>query len=348
MHGLEARATVILTAWHVVEGQIEGPAVVKGLATVYDNLSTLLAAGVPLIRSLRTVSAGLRGRLQQVILQVTGSVEKGAPLSDAMSLHPKVFAGLDVMIIHAAEESGNLAEALDLLGKWYKFSKRIRSLTLSGLALPILVIHLAAVLFPLPGLALGGWDFAAYGRSVLLLLLVLFYIPAMLVICVIRFTPETGIARRTLDLFSLKIPGLGRARYKLALSRYCWIFHITSKAGMPITECAEMAIEGTGNTVVANLFRPTVASVNAGNPFSEGLSSKLPPEFIEPWRIGEETGQIDEITKRLAEKNAESAEFWFKQFAIWFPRIVYAVLCLIMIVMVFKGYANIYGGLLDL
>jgi len=322
--------------------------VVKGLATVYDNLSTLLAAGVPLIRSLRTVSSGLRGRLQQVFLQMTGSVEKGIPLSDAMSLHPKVFARLDVMIIHAAEESGNLAEMLDLLGKWYKFSKRIMSLTLSGLALPILMIHLAAVIFPIQALALGGWDFAAYGRSVLLILLVLFYIPATLIICIMRFTPKTGIARRMLEGFSLKIPLLGRALYKLALSRYCWIFHITSKAGMPISECADLAIKGTDNVVVAELFRPALASVKAGNPFSDGLSSKLPPEFLEPWRIGEETGQIDEITKRLAEKNAESAEFWFKQFAIWFPRFVYAVIGLVMIIMVFKGYAALYGGLLDL
>lgn len=320
---------------------------VKGLATVYDNLSTLLAAGVPLIRSLRTVSAGLRGRLRQAFLQVVESIQKGLPLTDAMGMHPKVFAQLDIMIIHAAEESGNLAESLDLLGKWYEFSKRIKSRTLSGLALPIVVIHVAAFVIPVQALVMGGWDFKAYGHSVLLILLVLCYIPAAVIISVMRFTPETGLARRTLDRFSLTIPGLGKALYKLALSRYCWIFHITSKAGMPITECADMAIKGTGNTVVANLFTQAVASVKAGNPFSEGLSSKLPPEFLEPWRIGEETGQIDEITKRLAEKNAEAAEFWFKQFATWFPRIVYAVICAIMIVMVFKGYANIYGGLLN-
>jgi len=320
--------------------------VVKGLATVYDNLSTLLAAGVPLIRSLRTVSAGLRGRLRQAFVQVAETIQKGMPLTDAMGMHPKVFAQLDIMIIHAAEESGNLAESLDLLGKWYEFSKRTKSRTLSGLALPILVIHAAAFMVPMPQLILGGWDVNAYFHSVLGILAIP-YILAALIIGVMRFTPETGLARRTLDRFSLTIPGLGKALYKLALSRYCWIFHITSKAGMPITECADMAIKGTGNTVVANLFTQAVASVKAGNPFSEGLSSKLPPEFLEPWRIGEETGQIDEITKRLAEKNAEAAEFWFKQFATWFPRIVYAVICAIMIVMVFRGYANIYGGLLN-
>ena len=319
----------------------------KGLATVYDDLSTLLAAGVPLIRSLRTVSAGLRGRLQQVFLQVTGSVEKGIPLSDAMSSHPKVFARLDVMIIHAAEESGNLAEALGLLGKWYEFSRRIRNLTLSGLALPILMIHLAAVLFPVPALALGGWDFEAYFRSVLLTLAIPYMLGAA-IIGVMHLTPQTGIARRTFDSVLLHIPFfLGRALYKLAISRYCWIFHITSKAGMPITECSEMAANGAGNMAAADLFRACTASVKAGNPFSDGLSPRLPPEFVEPWRVGEETGRLDEISKRLAEKNGEAAEFWFNQFAFWFPRVVYAVIAAVMIVKVFKGYAGLYGGLPD-
>ena len=319
---------------------------VKGLGTVYDNLSTLLAAGVPLIRSLRTVSAGLRGRLQQTFLQVVESIQKGMPLSDAMGAHPKVFAQLDIMIIHAAEESGNLAESLDLLGQWYQFSKRIKGRTLSGLALPIVVIHAAAFMIPMPRLLLGGWDVGVYFHSALSILAIP-YILAALIIGVICLTPQTGLARRTLDRFSLIIPGLGRARYKLALSRYCWIFHITCKAGMPVTECADLAVKGTGNTVVAELFRPAVASVKAGNPFSEGLSSKLPLDFLEPWRVGEETGRIDEMSKRLAENNAETAEFWFKQFATWFPRFVYFVILIIMAVMVVMGYANLYGGMLN-
>ncbi|MBN2270167.1 MAG: type II secretion system F family protein [Sedimentisphaerales bacterium] len=320
----------------------------KGLATVYDNLSTLLAAGVPLIRSLRTVSAGLKGRLRQVFAKATSTVEKGMPLSEAMSLHPKVFARLDIMIIHAAEESGNLAEALDMLGHWYEFSRRIRNLTLASLALPILMAHLAAVIYPVPALVWSDWDFAAYRRTALLIVLVLCYIPAALIICIIRFTPQTGAMRRIVDRISLRMPlFLGRALRKLALSRYCWIFHMTSQAGMPITECSEMAANGAGNMVVADLFMACTASVKAGNSFSDGLSPKLPPEFVEPWRIGEETGRLDEISKRLAQKNGEDAEFWFKQFAVWFPRAYYGVIAAVMIVMVFKGYANLYGGLLN-
>jgi type II secretory pathway component PulF len=99
---------------------------------------------------------------------------------------------------------------------------------------------------------------------------------------------------------------------------------------------------------VADLFRACTASVKAGNPFSEGLSSRLPPEFIEPWKIGEETGELDQIAKRLADTNAEAAEFWFNQFAFWFPRIVYISLLLAMAAIVIYWFVSLYGSVLSI
>jgi hypothetical protein len=61
------------------------------------------------------------------------------------------------------------------------------------------------------------------------------------------------------------------------------------------------------------------------------------------WKIGEETGNLDEVTKRLAQQNIEVAEFWFQEFARWFPRFVYCLIALFMIISVFKGYSRIYS-----
>jgi len=318
----------------------------KHLARAYYNLSTLLQAGVPVTRSLKVVTAGLRAPLQKAFARVAEGVSKGNPVAEGLKMSPRVFAPLDIMMIRAAEESGNLPEALSLLSKWYEFTRRLKWLIISGLGLPFLLIHCAAVLGPFPKLALGGWDVERYVRSVLFIL-ALFYVPALTIILIMRFTPYKGIARRALDQASLKIPVLGKALYRLALSQYCWVFHMTSKAGMPVTECAEMAAEGTGNSAVAELFRPAVDSVRAGNPFSDGLSPKLPLEFLEPWRVAEETGGLDDISKRLAENNGESAEFRFKEFAVWFPRIIYFIIMFIMAYMVFQGYGMIYGSLLS-
>lgn len=315
--------------------------VAKDLAVAYYNLSTMLDAGVPIVRSLNTVTSGLKGSGRRTFEQLTKTVSKGNPISEAMALSPEIFVPLDIMIVQAAETSGNLAESLALLSKWHEFSKRIKKKILSELALPILLIHLTAFIAPVPSLALGGWQIGPFITSALIILS-LFYIPAAIIFAIMCFTPQTGSLRRGLDRVSLRIPlFLGRALYKLALSRYCWVFHMLCKAGVSIINCAEMAVAGTGNAVVAELFRPVGTAARTGNPLSEGLSSKLPGEFIELWRIGEETGSLDDITKRLADNNAEAAEFWFREFARWMPRFVYGLVCLVIIYFIFANLGKI-------
>jgi len=154
-------------------------------------------------------------------------------------------------------------------------------------------------------------------------------------------TPKTGPARRVLDKVVLRIPILGKAFRKLAISRFCWAFHMLCKAGVPYSESVEMAISVTGNLVVADLFKPTAESVKAGQLMSEGLSPKLPLDLVEMWKTGEETGRLDDVSKRLANNYFEQAEFWFAEFTRWFPRFVYLLICIMMIIMIFKIAGNI-------
>jgi type IV pilus assembly protein PilC len=168
----------------------------------------------------------------------------------------------------------------------------------------------------------------------------------MIIVLIVRLTPKTGVLRRLLDRIVLRIPVLGTAMYKLALCRFLWVFHALCKAGVPIADCIGMAIPSAGNAVVGDMFHPAAERVRAGESMSQGLSSKLPIELVEMWKVGEETGTLDEVTQRLAQQYTEAAEFWLAEFARWFPRFVYFLICLLMIYFVFKGYQRIYSTVL--
>jgi type II secretory pathway component PulF len=314
----------------------------KTLAMAYDNLSTMLDAGVPLLRSLNTVAPGLQPRVRKAFLALADGVSKGDPLSETMSRNPKVFSPLDVMLVSAGETSGSLGELMGLLGKWHEMSRRMLRKMLSGLLLPIAVLTIAAFVVPLPNFVLGSQNVAGYLGSAGGILL-LFWIPTAIIVSIIRLTPKTGFLRRLLDHAVLWIPLLGRAVYKLALSRFLWVFHALSKAGVPLADCVGMSISAAGNTAVGDLFRPAAERVRAGEPMAQALSSKLPVELVEMWKVGEETGTLDDVTKRLAQQNAEAAEFWLAEFARWFPRFVYLLVCLLMIYFIFVGYSRIYS-----
>jgi type II secretory pathway component PulF len=316
--------------------------VATGIALAYHNLATMLDAGVPMQRSLNVVASGLEDRLQRAFMELAEAVAKGNTLAETMAGSPAVFGPLDVMIVRAAEKSGSLPESLSLLAKWYEFSARIRKRILSGLLLPIFLIHLTAIFAPLPGFLLGGLNIWAYLTEVAMILS-LFYVPTATVV-IVRMMPRASALRRLLDQLMLKIPVLSPAVFKLALSRYCWVFHMLTKAGLPITDCAEMAAASTGNVVVAELFRPGAASAKAGNPVSAGFSAQLPVELISIWRIGEETGELDNVTKRLADSNGQAAEFLFGQVAQWFPRLVYGLVSLLIVYYIFRNLGIIYGS----
>ena len=142
---------------------------------------------------------------------------------------------------------------------------------LSAMILPLVLIHVTAFIAPLPRLAFGGWQIMPYLIAVVTILLV-FDLPAAIIFAIVRMTPKTGFLRRLLDQLTLRIPILGRGVYKLALSRYCWAFHMLCKAGLPITDCAQKAASVTNNAVVTDLFKPAAASAKAGNPVSDGFS----------------------------------------------------------------------------
>ena len=313
------------------------------LGIVYNNLSNMLAAGVPVQRSLNTLIPGLKGRLQEAFLALADGVAEGNPLAYTMVLHPKVFAPVDIMIVQVGEKSGNLPELIGLLSRWHEMSGRMLKRMISGLLLPILVLTVAAFVFPLPSFVLGVITLKSYLIKVVGILM-LFWVPAAIIVLIIRTTPKTGQARRVLDTVALRIPILGSAIHKLAIGRFCWAFHMLCKAGVPYSESVDMAMSVTGNLVVADLFAPAAESVKAGNLMSEGFSQKLPFELVEMWKVGEETGMLDDVTKRLANNYSEQADFWFAQFTYWFPRFIYLLICIVLIFMIFSLAGKIWSS----
>ncbi|MHC4351486.1 MAG: type II secretion system F family protein [Planctomycetota bacterium] len=105
----------------------------SALAMAYDNLSSMLGAGVPVLRSLKTVSPGLKRRTKRAFLGVAEGVAKGNTLTETMKLHPRVFSRVDVMLVEVGEKSGNLPDMIGLLSKWHEMANRMVRKILAGL-----------------------------------------------------------------------------------------------------------------------------------------------------------------------------------------------------------------------
>ena len=311
-------------------------------AQAYHNLSLMLSAGVPILKSLNTSVAGLRGSLARTFSEIARNVSLGNSLADSMAQHPGVFARMDVMLVEAAEASGNLPDCLQRLAEWHEFCLRLKRIIVTGMLLPMMVLHAAAFIVPFREWFLRSLTTNQYLLRVICILAVL-YVPAAVIWAIVSLTPATGPLRRMLDGFILKIPLVGRAFKKLALSRYCRVFHMLYKAGIPVTQCAEFAAETTGNVVFAGWVKGACRSAQLGHPLSDGFSRELPRDFLEAWQVGEETGELDNVTERLANMAAESSELLFGEISKWLPRIIYFFICLWLIKMIFASWGSIYS-----
>jgi type IV pilus assembly protein PilC len=298
-------------------------------------LSTLLDAGIPIVRALNIIIEGLRRPHKQVFTGILKSVQQGNSLSESMAKYKGFFGEMDQVLIETAEMSGTLGTAFAMLADWYEFRVRINGIIRSGLVLPVAIIHFAAIIVPLPGLVLGTHGVGGFLLSVLTIL-VWFYLPIGIVVAAWSLGRKIAILREILDVIVLRIPILGQAVWQVSIARYCRAFNMLYKAGVPITQCTAKATESAGNVVVGGMFKGGAASAAAGEMACKGFSQRLPSEYLSLWSVGEECGQLDKTVDKIAEIAADKAQLYFIEFARWLPRFVYALICVMMIMQILK------------
>jgi len=316
------------------------------LARAYYDLSVMLDAGVPIMRSFDIVIEGRSGYFKRVLSQVRDSVSKGSSLAESMERHRHVFPTLDRMLVQAAEHSGSLGQSFKMLSEWHEFVQRIVHRMLMGLAYPFLILHAAAFIFPLPRLIFGQMGISQYLLSVLGVVIWLYIL--LFIIAIRVYRPETTrLIRLPLDYLVLRIPVLGAAVRQLCISRYVKAFAMLYKAGVPMAESVERAGRAVGNEAVAGLFRGSITSVRNGATAWEGLSPRLPSEYRHLWQIGEESGELDQTVDKIAQISADRADMYFRGFARGFPIVVYFVIMGLMVYMIFTLFAQVYGDVLS-
>lgn len=316
----------------------------------YHNLAQMLEAGVHVVNALDTVSAGQRGRLRRAFRKLAQATSQGDLIAETMRRYPRWFKPLEVNIVEAGEKSGNLGYMVQQLADWYRFTNRMRRTVQSGLILPFLMIHAAAILIPfismIGDIVNGDTTMGDYGYAVLRFLLC-FYIPAAVVLGSIYLLPDRGPIRWFVDMAVIRIPGLGGAIKALGLSRYCRVFALTLKSGIPIRDCSVLASESALNTAVKRIFRRVPECTNQGLPASAGFGRGLPQQFIEIWKVGEETGDLDKSALKLADHYAETGENRLAALARWVPRLIYFLIILFMAYTIVQFYSNYIPNIMN-
>ncbi len=294
------------------------------------QLSTMINAGVPLVRSLATLQAQTESQaFKKHISEISKDIEGGTSFAESLEKHASVFSPVYINMVRAGEAGGILDDILKKLAIQQEKDASIRKKFKSAMAYPTVLIvitfsvFIALMTFVMPKIGkividLGGENAKVPTLTKTMLSISGFmtskwYVLAGIAIILVVFLPryiKTPAGRINKDKLLLKIPVLKVVVIKVAVARFARTFASLMSAGVSVIESIEVTSKAVGNSLVEAELNAAAKEVAEGQPFSVPLANSkiFPPIVSQMLAVGEETGQIGEILIKVADFYEEEVD----------------------------------------
>ncbi len=293
----------------------------KQLTSFTRQLSTLIDAGLPLVRSLSVLRNQMKpSALKDILETISRDVEGGSTFSEALAKHPRAFSKLFVNMVKAGEIGGVLDTVLQRLAEFAEKSaalmRKIKGAMVYPIVVILVIIGVLAVIFrlviptfiemfedveaalPPPTLLLIAIHDFLHSRQALL-------IPVALVglIGLYKLVRRTGKGGLALDKVKLKIPIFGSLTQKLAVTRFSRTLGTLITSGVPILQALSITKETAENLVISRAISSVHDSIREGETIAGPLddSGAFPPLVTSMIAVGEETGNLDQMLIKVAD-----------------------------------------------
>ena len=295
----------------------------KDLTTMTRQLATMLEAGLPLVRAMRTLQRQARGnspQLFKVLGDLADQVEGGATFSEALANHPKSFNKLYVSMVRAGEASGAMEVVLVRLSEFMEKAARIEGKVKSAMVYPISVLCIAGgitaglmiFIVPkfqkmfeemLPGESLPMLtefvmktsEFMAKKAHIAAIGLVAF------IIC-FKLALKTKIGATLFDMACLKLPPFNTLIIRNVSARFCRTLGTLMASGVAVLQALQIVKDTSGNEIVAKAIQDVHDAVKEGEGMTKPLekSGVFPLMLCSMVEVGEETGALPDMLNRVA------------------------------------------------
>ncbi len=305
------------------------------LITFSNQMFTLMKAGVPIIRALRSLAKSEHHSSLSIILSnIIKNLEMGQTLSTALSHQPTVFSNFFVNIIRIGENTGTLDKAFLRIAKYLELEKNTREQIKAALRYPIIVIIgisiaiVVASVVVIPKFAaifaqakvdlplqtriiLAVSDFMVASWPTLL-------IGSLIIGVAIRLWLHTQRGRYQWDKFKLRLPIIGRIITRALLGRYARVFSVTLASGIPLIEALTDVAQAVDNAYMCSLILQMRHGIERGETLTHTAqaSGLFTPLILQMIEVGEETGKIDSLLLQVAEVYEREVDYATKNLSV--------------------------------
>jgi type IV pilus assembly protein PilC len=299
----------------------------KDISLATRQLATMIDAGLPIVQCLDILAEQSENKmLRNTIATVRKDVEGGCTLADALRKHPKIFDDLYVNMVEAGEAGGILNTILNRIALFIEKSNRLKKKVKGAMIYPCAIIFVAVVVvavlmiwvipvfaelygsmgkaLPVPTqicINISNW-FVAYWYALLG--------GAIGAVTAISLYYKTPQGRMKIDALLLRLPIIGDLLRKVAVARFSQNMALLLSSGVPILDGLAITGKTAGNKVVEKAIMESRVSISQGKTVAEPLrdSKIFPPLVCQMVAVGESTGGLDAMLKKVAELYEEEVD----------------------------------------
>lgn len=299
----------------------------RELGVFCRQFQSILNAGVTVIDALGMLGEQTENKkFSKAILEVKDAVQKGETLASAMAMHPKIFPEIMVHMIEAGEASGGLETAFDRMGSHFEKDAHLKGVVTKAMIYPsvLIVVIIGVVVLMMvkivPSFLESFEELDAELPTITLAVMAVSdffvkYWPVMLGIVLVSWFlihefKKTENGAMIWGQLGLRLPLLGNLTIKSASASLTRTLSTLLASGISLVDAIEIVTKIMKNEVVKRAMEKAQKEVVHGIPLSQPLEDTgvFPPMVYQMIRIGEETGNMEDMLDKIAEYYDEEVE----------------------------------------
>lgn len=304
------------------------PAKLDDKMSFFQQLSTLVCAGTPLLQAIRICAGQTQSvKLRKVLDEIVGRVASGSSLNAAAAGYPAVFEHHWVEVIRTGEVTGKMGTVLLELNREIREARETRKKVLGALTYPMILIFVAvtavtvmlwlvvptfAGMFKEVGAELPGITQFLVDASAFLVDYGVYIVGGVaVVVTAIKFYLRTESGRTYFIGAGLVMPMVGELIVQMAMYRFASTISLLLKSGVPMLETLDTII---GVFQRNPIYRKALVQVQRRLASGRTLAASLDetglfsPMLTNMVRIGEESGQLAAVMEQVAPFYKEKME----------------------------------------